>query len=126
MTFKELREASGMNQREFGEYFGIPLRTIQNWHGGQRDCPDYLLKLMQYKLEKEGIIKMEENNMKIWYAVMMDLEDTDWRTGSREREKALEMARQYRSNGYAEAYVAVIEESEPAAICIEEIHDIDE
>lgn len=57
MTFKELCERSGMNQREFGEYFGIPLRTIQNWHGGQRNCPEYLLALMQYKLENERIIK---------------------------------------------------------------------
>lgn len=57
MTFRELREASGMNQREFGEYFGIPLRTVQNWHGEQRECPEYLLNLMRYKLEKEGIIK---------------------------------------------------------------------
>ena len=57
MTFKELQEASGMNQREFGEYFGIPLRTIQNWCGGQRECPEYLLDLMLYKLKNEGIIK---------------------------------------------------------------------
>lgn len=60
MTFKELREASGMNQREFGEYFGIPLRTIQNWHGGQRECPDYLLDLMRYKLEKEGQVNSDD------------------------------------------------------------------
>lgn len=57
MTFKELREASGMNQREFGEYFGIPLRTIQNWCGEVSKCPDYWIDLMRYKLEKEGIIK---------------------------------------------------------------------
>lgn len=59
MDFKELCKASGMNQREFGEYFGIPLRTIQNWHGEQRKCPEYLLDLMRYKLEKEGIIKKD-------------------------------------------------------------------
>ena len=57
MTFKELREQSGMNLKQFSEYFEIPYRTIQNWEGGQRKCPEYLLKLMQYKLEsnkKEG------------------------------------------------------------------------
>lgn len=59
MTFKELCKASGMNQREFGEYFGIPLRTIQNWHEGKRSCPDYLFELMRYKLENEGIIKKD-------------------------------------------------------------------
>jgi transcriptional regulator with XRE-family HTH domain len=60
MTFKELREMSGMNQREFGEYFGIPLRTVQNWHGGLRECPAYLLDLMRYKLENEGRLALEE------------------------------------------------------------------
>lgn len=57
MTFKELREQSGMNLKQFSEYFEIPYRTIQNWEGGQRTCPEYLLKLMEYKLKsnkKEG------------------------------------------------------------------------
>lgn len=57
MTIKELRALSGMTQQAFGDYFNIPLRSIQNWEGGQRQCPDYLLNLMQYKLEKEGIKK---------------------------------------------------------------------
>ena len=53
MTIKELRTKSGMTQQAFGDYFGIPLRSIQNWEGGQRQCPEYLLNLMKYKLEKE-------------------------------------------------------------------------
>lgn len=56
MTFKELREASGMNLRQFSEYFSIPYRTIQNWELGLRNCPDYLLALMEYKLKKERVI----------------------------------------------------------------------
>lgn len=57
MTFKELRQASGMNLTEFSMYFEIPYRTIQNWEYGQRECPDYVLKLMEYKLDQEGVIK---------------------------------------------------------------------
>lgn len=56
MTIKELRTMSGMTQKQFSEYFGIPHRTIQNWEGGQRSCPDYLLNLIKYKLEKENKI----------------------------------------------------------------------
>lgn len=56
MTIKELRTASGMTQKQFAEYFGIPHRTLQNWEGGQRACPEYLLKLMTYKLKKENKI----------------------------------------------------------------------
>ena len=41
----------------FSLYFGIPYRTIQNWEEGRRQCPSYLLKLMEYKLRKEALIK---------------------------------------------------------------------
>lgn len=57
MTFKEIRQASGMNLTQFSEYFEIPYRTIQHWEHGTRQCPEYLLKLMQYKLKKEGIVE---------------------------------------------------------------------
>lgn len=62
--------------------------------------------------------------MKTWYAVMMDREDNDWGTGSYNMEEAIEKARKYRELGEAEAYVAVIEESEHDAVCVDEIHDI--
>lgn len=57
MTFKELRQKSGMNLTRFSQYFGIPYRTIQNWDRGERKCPEYLLDLMLYKLTNEKIIK---------------------------------------------------------------------
>lgn len=57
MNFKDLRQQSGMNLTQFSKYFGIPYRTIQNWERGERQCPEYLLHLMEYKLKKENIIK---------------------------------------------------------------------
>lgn len=57
MTIKNLREASGMTQQAFADYFGIPKRSIENWEGEQRKCPEYLLNLMEYKLKIEGIIR---------------------------------------------------------------------
>lgn len=56
MTFKELREQSGMSRPQFAEYFGIPYRTIQSWEIGDRKCPPYLLDLMKYKLVHENKI----------------------------------------------------------------------
>ena len=53
MTFKELRERSGMTMSEFSRYFGINYRTIQRWEYGERNCPEYLLNLMKYKLRVE-------------------------------------------------------------------------
>lgn len=60
MTVKHLREASGMTQQAFADYFGIPKRSIENWEGERRKCPEYLLTLMEYKLKTEKIIKAEE------------------------------------------------------------------
>lgn len=57
MTIKEMRTASGMTQQAFAGYFGIPKRSIENWEGGKRECPDYLLSLVRYKLEREGLIR---------------------------------------------------------------------
>ena len=56
MTIKELRTKSGMTQQAFADYFGIPKRTIEDWEGNRRKCADYLLNLIQYKLEKENMI----------------------------------------------------------------------
>ena len=54
MDFKELRQQSGMNLTQFSQYFGIPYRTIQNWERGERQCPEYLLELLKYKLDHEN------------------------------------------------------------------------
>lgn len=51
LTFKELREQSGMNMKQFAAHFEIPYRTIQNWEAGVNKCPEYLLKLMKFRLD---------------------------------------------------------------------------
>ena len=51
-----LRESMKMNRREFCEYYGIPYRTVQDWELGNREMPEYLLRLMKYKAEIEKII----------------------------------------------------------------------
>lgn len=60
MTIKSLRESTGMSLTEFSKYFGIPYRTVQNWELNIRQCPDYLLKLMEYKLLNENLIQNKE------------------------------------------------------------------
>lgn len=61
MTIKELRISTGMTQTEFGNYLNIPMRTIQNWEGGQRNCPEYVTELMAYKINKEELNIMDKN-----------------------------------------------------------------
>ena len=57
MSYQELLtkalSETGMTQKAFAEYFGIPVRTLQDWLAGKRKMPDYLLRLMIYKLEIE-------------------------------------------------------------------------
>ena len=40
--------------KQFSEYFEIPYRTVKNWKSGSRKCPDYVLKLILYRLENEN------------------------------------------------------------------------
>ena len=53
---KYLRGKTGMNRKQFAEYFNIPYRTVENWENGVREIPPYLLELIEYKLIKEYII----------------------------------------------------------------------
>jgi DNA-binding transcriptional regulator YiaG len=53
MTFNEILTASGMSLKAFSDYFEIPYSTLQHWKRGERECPEYLLKLIEYKLKKE-------------------------------------------------------------------------
>ena len=53
---KKARKQAGMTQKEFSEYFGIPCRTIEDWERGARNMAIYLLRLMIYRLEVEGLV----------------------------------------------------------------------
>ena len=58
---KELREKMGMNRREFSDYYGIPYRTVQDWEAEKRQLPDYLLRLIKYRAEMEGMVKKDKS-----------------------------------------------------------------
>lgn len=55
-SVKKLREAMGLNRRQFCAYFNIPYRTVTDWEGGKRQMPDYLYELMVYKATSEQMI----------------------------------------------------------------------
>ncbi|WP_297124513.1 DNA-binding transcriptional regulator [uncultured Eubacterium sp.] len=56
-NIKDLRAATKMTQQGFGDYFGIPRRVIQSWELGERECKNYIINLLDYKLRKDGVIK---------------------------------------------------------------------
>lgn len=56
MKIKELRKATGMTQKAFSDYFGIPKRTIEDWEGDRRKPAEYLIELIEYKLKNEKLL----------------------------------------------------------------------
>ena len=52
---RKLRESTGMNRKEFCEYFEIPYMMETDWELGNRRVPQYLLRLMAYKIEMEKL-----------------------------------------------------------------------
>ena len=61
MDFKDrivaLRESTGMTRKEFCEYFQIPYRTVTEWERDNRHAPEYVLRLLEYYIRMEGLIK---------------------------------------------------------------------
>lgn len=54
---RSLAENTGMTRKAFCEYFEIPYRTLQDWELGNRKMPEYLFRLMEYKLQVEKLVK---------------------------------------------------------------------
>lgn len=52
LSMRELVARTGLSQTAFARCAGIPLRTVQNWCAGSRDCPAYVRFLLaeHYKL----------------------------------------------------------------------------
>jgi DNA-binding transcriptional regulator YiaG len=52
---RELRESTGMNRKEFCQYFQIPYRTVTEWELGGRHAPEYVLRLLEYYIHAEKL-----------------------------------------------------------------------
>lgn len=50
LTIKEIRALTGLSQMKFGEKYHIPYRTIQNWEVGLRECPEYVVEFLEFKV----------------------------------------------------------------------------
>lgn len=57
----ELRESTGMNRRQFCEYFEIPYMTVSDWEHGKKRVPEYLLRLLEYYVRMEKMDKKTED-----------------------------------------------------------------
>jgi DNA-binding transcriptional regulator YiaG len=46
LDVKAIREKTGLNMKDFADYFIIPYRTYQNWESGTRPIPVYVYHLL--------------------------------------------------------------------------------
>ncbi len=56
MEIKQLRKQAGMSQCQLATFLEIPLSTLRKWEQGERECKEYILKLIIYKLRNENKI----------------------------------------------------------------------
>lgn len=52
-SIREICEGYGLSQTELAKRFGIPLRTVQNWHSGVRIPPPYVVAMIERILKNE-------------------------------------------------------------------------
>lgn len=53
MTIYEMRTAFGDTQSEFAERYNIPFRTIQNWETGVRKPSEYVVALLESRIQSD-------------------------------------------------------------------------
>ena len=65
-----------LQQTELAERFGIPLRTVQDWHAGRRTPPDYVTRMVIKLLERE---QQDKENTVTQYAALTRRPGEPWR-----------------------------------------------
>lgn len=53
MKYTEILKKTGVKNSEISARFGIPMRTLQNWASGDREPPEWVLKLLDIALANE-------------------------------------------------------------------------
>ena len=50
---KAIRAKTGLSQAKFAEIYEIPRRTIENWEDGKRVPPEYVVNLLEFKVNAD-------------------------------------------------------------------------
>jgi len=53
MNIREMRTLLGDTQSEFAARYNIPFRTVQNWEAGVRTPPEYLMSLLESRIQSD-------------------------------------------------------------------------
>lgn len=52
-TILEIRQATGLNRKQFSDALRIPYRTVEDWEKGARACPAYVAELIAYRVQRD-------------------------------------------------------------------------
>jgi len=55
-TIKQIRQSTGLSQSKFSQTLNIPIRTLQDWEQGLRNCPEYVAELIEYRVANDPSI----------------------------------------------------------------------
>ena len=79
IEIKELRNKTGLSRVEFCDILNIPYRTVTEWERGNRTAPAYVLRMLKYFIEINGISKIEQEQIETERLFMRHFmpEDTD-------------------------------------------------
>lgn len=53
LKVREVRKLTGLNQEEFCKKYHIPISTLRNWEQGFRECPMYVVELLEFRIKNE-------------------------------------------------------------------------
>lgn len=56
----KLREMINMSRKEFAKNYGIPYSTLTDWELGKKQMPDYVLRLLEYKVRMDALSQKKE------------------------------------------------------------------
>lgn len=52
-SIQKIRAMTGLNKTDFAKRYNIPFRTVQNWELGTRECPEYVLELLERAVKED-------------------------------------------------------------------------
>ena len=71
MTYliRELRDATGMTQKEFANMYKIPLSTLRKWEQGEASPAPYVIELLARTIpsEKQSLMKIVGDKETLYY-----------------------------------------------------------
>lgn len=69
MDIRELRGATGMTQKDFSQFFGIPISTLRKWEQGEASPAPYVINLIARALPctNPALQKIEGKGDTVYY-----------------------------------------------------------